>query len=82
MKTNKLKKPKTQKEKCQGLLPLVNDAAHYEILQMYVEDRLSVLRGFLETQKEHSKILEIQGAIAELRALQSLREHALEGAKR
>ena len=60
---------------------MVNDTAHYQILQTHVEDRLNVLRGFLETQKDHQKILEIQGAIAELKLFQALREHAIEGAK-
>ena len=74
-------KYKTQQEKCLGLLPLVNDTAHYEILQTHVEDRLNVLRGFLENQKDHHKILEIQ-AIAELKLFQALREHAIEGARK
>lgn len=72
----------TEKEKCRALLPFVNDTSHYDILQSHVEDRINTLRGFLENSKEHSKILEIQGAIAELRSFQSLREQALEGAKR
>jgi hypothetical protein len=39
------------------------------------------MRGYLENTKGHDKILEIQGAIAELRRFQTLREQAIEGAK-
>jgi len=39
------------------------------------------MRNFLENTKDHQKVLEVQGAIAELRRFQTLRDQALEGAK-
>lgn len=68
---------KTAKE----ILPFVNDVDHYPLLQQYVSMRIEAMRGYLENTKEHDKILEIQGAIAELRRFQTLRDQAIEGAK-
>ena len=68
---------KTAKE----ILPLVNNVDHYPLLQAYVAMRIETMRGYLENTKPHDKILEIQGAIAELRRFQTLREQAIEGAK-
>jgi hypothetical protein len=70
-----------EKELARAIIPLVNDADHYPLLQQYVEERIEVLRTFLEKTTEHEKIREIQGAIAELRRFQTLRDQALEGAK-
>jgi hypothetical protein len=63
------------------ILPLVNDIEKYPLLQDYVDTRIETMRNFLENTKEHEKILEVQGAIAELRRFQTLRDQALEGAK-
>jgi hypothetical protein len=63
------------------ILPLVNDVEKYPLLQDYVDTRIETMRNFLENTKEHEKILEVQGAIAELRRFQTLRDQALEGAK-
>ena len=63
------------------ILPLVNDVEKYPLLQDYVDNRIETMRSFLENTKEHDKILEVQGAIAELRRFQTLRDQALEGAK-
>ena len=63
------------------ILPLVNNVDHYPLLQTYVAMRIEVLRGYLENTKDHVKIMEIQGSIAELRRFQTLREQASEGAK-
>jgi hypothetical protein len=63
------------------ILPLVNNVDHYPLLQTYVAMRIEVLRGYLENTKDHVKIMEIQGSIAELRRFQTLREQAIEGAK-
>tara|TARA_R100001460_G_scaffold31623_3_gene62297 strand:+ start:832 stop:1047 length:216 start_codon:yes stop_codon:yes gene_type:complete len=70
-----------EKALARSIIPLVNDADHYPLLIQYVEARIEVLRTFLENTKEHEKIMEIQGAIAELRRFQTLRDQALEGAK-
>jgi hypothetical protein len=70
-----------QKSVAKELLPFVNNPEYYPLLQVFVGARIEVLRGYLENTKEHNKILEIQGAIAELRRFQTLREQAIEGAK-
>ena len=63
------------------ILPLVNDVEKYPLLQEYIDNRIETMRNFLENTKEHDKVLEVQGAIAELRRFQTLRDQALEGAK-
>jgi glutaredoxin-related protein len=63
------------------LLPLVNDIDKYLILQEYIDNRVETMRNFLENTKDHTKILEVQGSIAELRRFQTLRDQALEGVK-
>jgi hypothetical protein len=70
-----------EKSLAKAVLPLANDAQLYSVLQMYIQARINVMRGYLENSKEHHKILEIQGAIAELRRFETLREQAIEGAK-
>lgn len=70
-----------EKELAKAILPLVNDQNLYPVLMGYIDNRIEVMRNYLETQKDHEKVLEIQGAIAELRRFKTLREQALEGAK-
>jgi len=70
-----------EKVLAKSILPLVNDVEKYPILQSYIENRIETMRSFLENTKDHEKILEVQGAIAELRRFQTLRDQALEGAK-
>jgi hypothetical protein len=69
------------KETARKILPLVNDVERYPLLQDYIEDRIETMRNFLENTKDHQKVLEVQGAVAELRRFQTLRDQALEGAK-
>lgn len=57
-----------------NLLPLVNDPLLYDDLLGYVNYRINVLRGFLETEKSPQRVLEIQGSIQELRVFLTLRE--------
>lgn len=63
------------------MLPVVNNQDDFAILLSYVDNRIEVMRGYLENTKDRDKILEFQGAIAELRRFQTLREQAIEGAK-
>ena len=56
------------------VLPFVNDIAHYDAFLAHVESRIETLRGFLEKEKEVDRIREIQGAIAELKRLYTLRD--------
>ena len=70
-----------EKVLARSILPLVNDVDKYLILQEYIDNRIETMRNFLENTKDHDKILEVQGSIAELRRFQTLRDQALEGAK-
>lgn len=70
-----------EKTLAKSIMPLVNDPNNYSVLQLFIGSRISTLRGYLENTKDHHKILEIQGAIAELRRFETLREQAIEGAK-
>lgn len=70
-----------EKELARALLMMVNDHDKYESLQKYVAYRIEVLRNYLETTRDHEKVLEMQGSISELRKLQTLREQVIEGAK-
>lgn len=64
-----------------SLLVLVNNKDVMDLINTYVEARIFVLRDQLETTKSHERILEIQGAIAELRRFKTLREEVLKGAE-
>ena len=62
------------KELARTILLLVNDVEKYPLLQAYIDNRIETMRSFLENTKDHQKIMEVQGAIAELRRFQTLRE--------
>ena len=70
-----------KKENYRELLPLVNDQEAMLKLEYYATQRLGILRSQLETQKEPQKIYEIQGAIAELRRVATLRDEVLTNSK-
>jgi len=70
-----------KKEQYRELLPLVNDHDSMTRLALYAEHRLEVLRSYLETQKEPTKIYELQGAIAELRRIATLRDEVQSNSK-
>lgn len=63
------------------LLLLVNDKEHMDRLQAYAAHRIEQHRNNLEKQKDRDRILEAQGAIAELRRLASLRDEVIKGAE-
>lgn len=64
-----------------SLLMLVNDKDQMDRLQTYVAYRIEQHRSNLEKQKDRDRILEIQGAIAELRRLATLRDEVIKGAE-
>lgn len=64
-----------------NLLPLVNNKAAMQLLQEYATSRISYMHGLLEITKDQSRILEIQGAIAELRRFDTLKDEVKERAK-
>ena len=62
------------------LLPLVNNKEQMNLLHYYVAARIEGLRDLLEKQKDPQRILEIQGAITELRRFKTLRDEVIKGA--
>lgn len=63
------------------LLLLVNDRDQMNLLQEYVASRVEGFRDLLEKQKDPQRILEIQGAITELRRFKTLRDEVIKGAE-
>lgn len=63
------------------LLLLVNDKEHMDRLFAYAAHRIELHRSNLEKLKDRDRILETQGALAELRRLWSLRDEAIAGAE-
>ena len=64
-----------------NLLLLVNNKEQMQRLQDYAVARIANYHRLLETAKEHHHILEIQGAIAELKRFETLRDEVTEGSK-
>ena len=64
-----------------SLLPLVNDKDQYDRLKAYADTRIEQHRDLLEKQKDPNRILEIQGAIAELRRISTLRDEVIKGSE-
>lgn len=62
------------KEFYRSLLLLVNNDDQMERLHSYTLHRIETLRNQLEKQKERDRVLEIQGAITELRRFSTLRD--------
>jgi len=50
---------------------------HIEALKVYTEDRRKQLYSHLEYSKDNSQILSSQGALAELRMLENIRDTAM-----
>ena len=67
----------TEKQQYRELLPLVNDKDAMQLLQTYVDSRIEKYRNLLEVQKEPTRILEMQGAIAELHRFATLRDEVI-----
>lgn len=64
-----------------SLLVLVNNKDVMDLIKMYIEARIFILRDQLETTKSHERILEIQGSISELRRFETLRDEVIKGAE-
>ena len=52
-----------------------------DLLHEYVSVRIAAYHQQLENTKDHQRILEIQGAIAELRRFKTLRDEMIKGAE-
>lgn len=64
-----------------SLLPLVNDKDQLDRIKAYADTRIELHRDLLEKQKDPNRILEIQGAIAELRRISTLRDEVIKGSE-
>ena len=64
-----------------SLLLLVNDKDQMERLDQYAQYRIEQHRDNLEKEKDRDRILEIQGAIKELRRFSTLRDEVIKGAE-
>jgi hypothetical protein len=64
-----------------SLLILVNTKDHMDLLNEYVSARISHYHQQLENTKDHQRVLEIQGAISELRRFKTLRDEVIKGAE-
>ena len=71
----------SQQKLYKAFLPIVNDTHTLDILQQYAHLRMNILKGFLETEKDPTRIYEIQGAIAELKRFHTLKDEVREKAK-
>lgn len=63
------------------LLLLVNDPNTYDALQTYMDARRDILLRQLETTPDMDQVRRIQGALAELGRLATLKQEVQEGAK-
>lgn len=59
---------------------LVNDTDQMNRVKAYAAQRIEQHRSLLEKTKDRDRILEIQGAIAELRRFETLRDEVIKEA--
>ena len=64
-----------------SLLLIVNDKEMMRMLKEYEAARISQYQMLLEVEKDHFRVLEMQGAIKELRRIKTLRDECIAGAK-
>ena len=62
-----------------SLLPLVNDKLQFQSVQDYANGRIDILLRQLSTERDMNNVVKIQGAIAELRRFDTLREEVIKG---
>ena len=60
-------------------LPLVNDKAAMELLELYAEARIELRRDQLEQTVHPDRFKSTQGSIAKLRRLLTLNDEVIEG---
>ncbi len=65
------------KKNAEKLIWFVNEPEVKEAVEFYVAYRVSLLREALDTCKDFNKILEIQGAIQELKRFETLQDEVL-----
>lgn len=70
-----------KKEIYRSLLPLVNDKEMMDRLKEYANSRITYFHHILELEKNPDRVSGIQGAIAELRRINTLREEVIKGSE-
>jgi len=64
-----------------GLLLLVNTKAQYSLLTEYADMRIKILHTQMSTETDMDRVKRIQGSIAELNRLKTLRDEVIKGAE-
>lgn len=70
-----------RKEVAKKLLKLVNVKSNTDLLELYMEARINILHKQMEQLPDMNDVRQAQGAIKELRRLQTLRDEVIAGAK-
>ena len=70
-----------RKEVAKKLLKLVNVKSNTDLLELYMESRINILHKQMEQLPDMNDVRQAQGAIKELRRLQTLRNEVIAGAK-
>ena len=69
------------KQFIRSLLPLVNDKTSMSLLQTYADARISQHLNQMSMEKDMERVKRIQGAVAELRRITTLRDEIITGAE-
>ncbi|OUW92497.1 MAG: hypothetical protein CBD88_08470 [Flavobacteriales bacterium TMED228] len=69
------------KQFIRSLLPLVNDKTSMDLLQTYADARISQHLNQMSMEKDMERVKRIQGAVAELRRITTLRDEIITGAE-
>jgi len=69
------------KQFIRSLLPLVNDKTSMDLLQTYADARIIQHLNQMSMEKDMERVKRIQGAVAELRRITTLRDEIITGAK-
>jgi|TARA_R110000765_G_scaffold213876_2_gene318906 hypothetical protein len=64
-----------------ALLLLVNTKEQYSLLKEYADKRIATLLTQLSTETDMDRVKRIQGSVAELRKIGTLREEVIKGAE-
>lgn len=64
------------------MIDVANDKGLCDMLQAYAEHRISILNKTLQLADDTVSVYRTQGAIAELRRFETIRQEILDGAKK
>jgi hypothetical protein len=64
-----------------SLLLLVNTKDQYSLLTEYADKRIQILQSQISTETDMDRVKRIQGSIAELNRLKTLRDEVIKGAE-